>query len=232
MFMLKSILENFFKKPATRHYPMIKREPFERHRGRLENTIESCIYCRLCANKCPVQCIETDPKRAFWGYDPFACVYCGLCADICPTKSLTMFPTHRAPVPTKFVIYHKGEPRVTRPKQAQNAEGAKTESAAPITAVETPVAVAPTTPEETPQATQEKPIAVVPEEKPVATASEEKPQATPKETPATSKPDAKPIIEETPVAVTPTIPEEKPVIVAPKEKTASASKKNKKKSKK
>ena len=108
MLMIKTVLRNFLKRPATRKYPMVKRDPFNNYRGRLINNVETCIFCRMCSNKCPAQCISTDPKEAFWVYDPFSCVYCGICVEVCPTKSLFMLSTHRAPVPTKFVVYHKG----------------------------------------------------------------------------------------------------------------------------
>lgn len=116
MLMLNNVLRNFLKRPATRKYPFVKRDPFPNFRGRLVNNVESCIFCRMCSNKCPSQCISTDPKEAFWGYDPFSCVYCGICVDACPTHSLFMLSTHRSPVPTKFVVYHKGVARVGRPK--------------------------------------------------------------------------------------------------------------------
>ena len=118
MLMINTILRNFLKRPATRKYPMVKRDPFSNYRGRLINNVESCIFCRMCSTKCPAQCISTDPKEAFWGYDPFSCVYCGICVEVCPTKSLFMLSTHRSPVPTKFVVYHKGTARVAKPRLA------------------------------------------------------------------------------------------------------------------
>lgn len=116
MLMLKTVLRNLFRRPATRKYPVIKRDAFPNYRGRLVNNVEDCIFCRSCSNKCPSQCISTDPKEAFWGYDPFSCVYCGICVDACPTHCLFMLDTHRPPVPDKFVVYHKGVARVGRPK--------------------------------------------------------------------------------------------------------------------
>ena len=68
MLMINTILRNFLKRPATRKYPMVKRDPFSNYRGRLINNVESCIFCRMCSTKCPAQCISTDPKEAFWGY--------------------------------------------------------------------------------------------------------------------------------------------------------------------
>ena len=63
MLMIKTVLRNFLKRPATRKYPMVKRDPFNNYRGRLINNVESCIFCRMCSNKCPAQCISTDPKE-------------------------------------------------------------------------------------------------------------------------------------------------------------------------
>ena len=57
MLMINTILRNFLKRPATRKYPMVKRDPFSNYRGRLINNVESCIFCRMCSTKCPAQCI-------------------------------------------------------------------------------------------------------------------------------------------------------------------------------
>lgn len=118
MQMIQTLIRNLVKRPATRKYPLVKRDPFENYRGRLVNHVQSCIFCRMCSTKCPAQCISTDPKEAYWGYDPFSCVYCGICVEVCPTKSLFMLSTHRSPVPDKFVVYHKGQARVARPRLA------------------------------------------------------------------------------------------------------------------
>lgn len=118
MHMINTLVRNFLKRPATRNYPLVKRDPFENYRGRLVNHVESCIFCRMCSTKCPAQCISTNPKEAYWGYDPFSCVYCGICVEVCPTKSLFMLSTHRSPVPDKFVVYHKGQARVAKPRLA------------------------------------------------------------------------------------------------------------------
>ena len=159
MLMINTILRNFLKRPATRKYPMVKRDPFSNYRGRLINNVESCIFCRMCSTKCPAQCISTDPKEAFWGYDPFSCVYCGICVEVCPTKSLFMLSTHRSPVPTKFVVYHKGTARVAKPRLASVPKVAPSEvhSETPppkvVAAVETPAEAPIEEPKPTPKAT-------------------------------------------------------------------------------
>lgn len=155
MLMLKTVIRNILKRPATRKYPLVKRDPFANYRGRLINHVETCIFCRLCSNKCPSQCISTDPKEAFWGYDPFSCVYCGICVESCPTKSLFMLSTHRAPVPTKFVVYHKGTARVARPrlssipKPGSGESHPETPPAKVVAATEQPAPETPPVPEKT-----------------------------------------------------------------------------------
>ncbi|MFR0873824.1 MAG: 4Fe-4S ferredoxin [Bilophila wadsworthia] len=117
MLMINTILRNFLKRPATRKYPMVKRDPFSNYRGRLINNVESCIFCRMCSTKCPAQCISTDPKEAFWGYDPFSCVYAASAwKSARPRASSCLDPP--SPVPTKFVVYHKGTARVAKPRLA------------------------------------------------------------------------------------------------------------------
>ena len=67
MLMINTILRNFLKRPATRKYPMVKRDPFSNYRGRLINNVESCIFCRMCSTKCPAQCISHGPEGSFLG---------------------------------------------------------------------------------------------------------------------------------------------------------------------
>jgi len=88
MFMLGTILKNFFTGPVTRMYPFKKREPFLDVKGTLGIDIDTCTFCTLCQIKCPSQCIRVDRKEKQWTLDPFACVYCGICVEVCPVKCL------------------------------------------------------------------------------------------------------------------------------------------------
>ncbi len=107
--MTPNILRNFFHKSSTRLYPKETREAFENARGELYNQIETCIFCKTCARKCPSQCITVDTKEATWQCDPFVCVYCGVCVENCPKKCLHQKNDYRKPVTAKEIIFMKGE---------------------------------------------------------------------------------------------------------------------------
>lgn len=51
---------------------------------------EKCVYCTLCAKKCPVGAIEVDRANKTWVLDAEKCVGCGTCAEACPKKCITL----------------------------------------------------------------------------------------------------------------------------------------------
>ncbi|MDA8234881.1 MAG: 4Fe-4S ferredoxin [Clostridia bacterium] len=99
--MIKVILGNLFSKPATRGYPLVKREAFNRARGQLRADLNNCSYCTLCQKKCPSACINVNKATKSWELDAFACVICGICAEVCPRMCLSMDGEYRQPVYTK-----------------------------------------------------------------------------------------------------------------------------------
>ncbi|NMC50181.1 MAG: 4Fe-4S ferredoxin [Desulfovibrio sp.] len=129
--MTRNVVRNLLTKSATRLYPFDVREPFEGYRGRLDNRIEDCIFCKTCQVKCPSQCITVDPKAGTWECDPFACVYCSICVDHCPTKCLFMDNHHRAPSVEREMIHLQGTPRKKKAaaKAAPAADAAAPEAA-------------------------------------------------------------------------------------------------------
>lgn len=86
--MLSSILKNMTSKPATRMYPLEKREPFKSTRGKLNIDIDTCIFCGICSKKCPADAIVVNRAEKSWEVDPFKCVMCSVCCDACPKKSI------------------------------------------------------------------------------------------------------------------------------------------------
>lgn len=107
--MLKNVLSNLTKKPATRMYPFEKREPFEKNRGHIENKIDECILCGICQRVCPSNCIRVDRKEGTWAYQPFECIICGVCVENCPKKSLKIGKEYRESTDKKYDIVMKKE---------------------------------------------------------------------------------------------------------------------------
>lgn len=102
--MLKIIKDNFFKKPPTRLYPEDTRKPFENNRGQIHFCNENCIYCGLCARKCPADAINVDKSTKCWELNAFRCIICGECVSACPKKSITLSSERRNADRKKIVI--------------------------------------------------------------------------------------------------------------------------------
>ena len=109
--MLKVILENLFKQPATRKYPFEKREPFKEARGQLLFDASTCIYCGICQKKCPSNCIQVSRQDKSWELETYSCIVCGACADACPKKSLSLAGAHRT------AAFEKVDEKVVAEKQ-------------------------------------------------------------------------------------------------------------------
>lgn len=113
--MLKLILKNFINKPATRLYPTTSRPPFERTRGRIYFNEKTCIYCSICARKCPADAIKVTRGTSTWELDAFRCIVCGECVAACPKKSITMNNEIRHSSPNKkYVIIQNDEAAATQ----------------------------------------------------------------------------------------------------------------------
>jgi len=49
-----------------------------------------CIYCTLCARKCPAGALEVNRAEKTWACDYDKCVGCGACAEACPKKCIIL----------------------------------------------------------------------------------------------------------------------------------------------
>ena len=58
--------------------------------GKPVNDPSKCVYCTLCAKKCPAGAIEVDRAAKTWTLDEDKCVACGTCAATCPKKCIIM----------------------------------------------------------------------------------------------------------------------------------------------
>lgn len=100
--MAATIVKNLLKGPATRRYPKKKRVFSAIARGRIENTIAKCIFCGLCARRCPTYAITVTKDSREWCIDRLKCCICNLCVEICPTKCLATHNQYSPPVTAKL----------------------------------------------------------------------------------------------------------------------------------
>ena len=49
-----------------------------------------CVYCTICAKKCPVGALTVDRAAKTWTLDEDVCVGCGTCAENCPKKCILL----------------------------------------------------------------------------------------------------------------------------------------------
>ncbi|MEG2638718.1 MAG: 4Fe-4S binding protein, partial [Clostridiales bacterium] len=62
----KVVLRSLFKKPATLMYPVVPREYTPITKGHMTIDIDTCIFCGLCAKKCPTNAITIDREARTW----------------------------------------------------------------------------------------------------------------------------------------------------------------------
>lgn len=97
------IFRSMFSKPATRLYPIERREPFPATRGRIVPYLQWCNSCTLCEMRCPTGAIRVDRDAKTWQIDRFRCILCGACATSCMKRCLAMDGAHAAPEQQKGV---------------------------------------------------------------------------------------------------------------------------------
>ena len=99
--MIQLALKWSVSKPATSQYPFTPRTALAKSRGRLEFTKDNCIYCNVCAKKCPTDALVVNRKEKQWIIDRLRCITCGCCVEACPKKSLVMVTGHQGPAVTR-----------------------------------------------------------------------------------------------------------------------------------
>lgn len=99
---LEQSVDAWFEGKATLEYPEMKKEIADRFRGAHELLLEPgggliCISCNLCAEACPIDCIEVtfqmDGKTRVldqYNVDLSKCLFCDLCVEACPTYCIIM----------------------------------------------------------------------------------------------------------------------------------------------
>jgi len=106
--MSRLVLKWALSKPATTRYPFEPRRAIAGSRGQLVFTKDNCVYCTVCAKKCPASAIKVERARKLFVLDRLRCVSCGACVEICPKDSLALTTGHGQPVTTKESEFHRG----------------------------------------------------------------------------------------------------------------------------
>ncbi len=52
--------------------------------------LSQCVFCTLCAKKCPQSALTVDRTEKKWELSKEDCIQCGLCAQNCPKKCISM----------------------------------------------------------------------------------------------------------------------------------------------
>jgi formate hydrogenlyase subunit 6/NADH:ubiquinone oxidoreductase subunit I len=105
--MAKTVMRNLFQGPATLMYPKRKRVYTMITRGRIENEIEKCIFCGLCAKRCPTYALAVNKEIKEWVIDRLKCCICNLCVEICPVKCLSTHNHYSSPVTERLTAICK-----------------------------------------------------------------------------------------------------------------------------
>ena len=75
-------------RPAEEAKPAAEVRP--RDDGKPVNDPSKCVYCTICAKKCPADALSVDRAAKTWTLDEEKCVACGTCAGACPKKCIIM----------------------------------------------------------------------------------------------------------------------------------------------
>lgn len=79
-----------YQEPMAQKAEATYEKPMEEKKKLPQADTEVCVYCTLCAKKCPQGAITVDRAEKVWKLDKDACVSCGLCESNCPKKCISM----------------------------------------------------------------------------------------------------------------------------------------------
>lgn len=89
------------KAPPTSRYPFEPRDMIPGSRGSIQFNKQNCVYCTVCAKKCPTGALAVHRPAKRWSIDRLQCITCGYCVEVCPKKSIELAAPHMATAITK-----------------------------------------------------------------------------------------------------------------------------------
>jgi len=113
--MTKTVTRNLAQGPVTLMHPQRKREFAPITRGRIENDIDRCIFCGLCARRCPTYALTVAKEETSWQVDRLKCCICNLCVEICPVKCLSTGHQYAPAVTGREMAIHRERRTATSP---------------------------------------------------------------------------------------------------------------------
>lgn len=105
--MSKLVLKWAFMSPPTSRYPFEPRRLIAGSRGQLLFKQEHCVYCTVCAKKCPTAALRVLRAQKQWIIDRLRCIHCGACVEACPKHCLDLGPEHASPTVTRDREIHR-----------------------------------------------------------------------------------------------------------------------------
>ena len=95
------VLKWLLRKPYTSRYPFEPRQPFPGSRGALAIDLPGCVYCGICAKRCPTQALEVTREPKTWTIDRLRCISCNYCVEHCLKKCIALTTAHGIPTVTR-----------------------------------------------------------------------------------------------------------------------------------
>lgn len=132
----KTLIKSLVGKPVTEMYPQKKKKYTDATRGKVENEIERCLFCRLCEKNCPTKALAVSKEKNEWEIDSLKCCLCRRCVEVCPVTCLSMdnvyFPSVGSRAEGKYMralpagvvpAYQKAKEAAVKPKAAEPKPG-------------------------------------------------------------------------------------------------------------
>ena len=98
---IKTLVKSLFSKPATVKFPFAPRTYPAGSRGAVAIDIKTCIFCGICARKCPTNAIAVDRTAKKWAIKRMQCISCGGGVEGCSKKCLKLDTQYSTPAAKK-----------------------------------------------------------------------------------------------------------------------------------